>query len=322
MSDIVKISYNEYNDGDILPSSKVNEIQKCIQSHETVINNSITLDNIKSGTNIEVKKDNNNLIINNTQNVILDFPEGLTLNGTMTELIDSLDEKNIAPGHVYFGGVRCSDLPNNMVQAELKIEIVKNSDGLNVYYFTIISTQVSPYMWTGTGYQGIFGGWQARTHDEELKNYVKNTDYASTDKVGVVKIGDHINVADGVISVPLAGAGRDNIGVVCGGTGHGINVGSSGALMITPAVDSEIANRSNQYKPIVPSNLNTAVKAVLTDSKRISNMTEEEKENARNVIGVKTPYEIVKENGYTKTEIEFNKDLAAIEGLADWFANL
>ena len=74
-----------------MPSSKVNEIQRCIQSHETIIENSITLDNIKSGANIEVKKDNNNLIINNTQNVILDFPEGLTLNGTMTELINSLD---------------------------------------------------------------------------------------------------------------------------------------------------------------------------------------------------------------------------------------
>ena len=41
MSDIVKISYNEYNDGDFLPSSKVNEIQRCIQSHETIIENFI-----------------------------------------------------------------------------------------------------------------------------------------------------------------------------------------------------------------------------------------------------------------------------------------
>lgn len=285
MSDIVKISYNEYNDGDILPSSKVNEIQKCIQSHETVINNSITLDNIKSGTNIEVKKDNNNLIINNTQNVILDFPEGLILNGTMTELIDSLDNKNIASGHIYFGGVMCSDLPNNMVQAELKIEIVKNSDGLNVYYFTIISTEVQPYMWTGTGYQGEFSGWQARTYDEELKNYVKTTSINSD---------------------------------------YGIGIGgeSNDLLVLQYAVNSSITSRTGSYNPITPENLNFAVKASLTDSKRISDMTEEEKENARNVIGVKTPYEIVKENGYTKTEIEFNKDLAAIEGLADWFANL
>lgn len=291
MSDIVKISYNEYNDGDFLPSSKVNEIQRCIQSHETIIENSITLDNIKSGANIEVKKDNNNLIINNTQNVILDFPEGLTLNGTMTELINSLDNKDIVSGCIYFGGVMCSDLPNNMIQAELKIEIVKNSDGLNVYYFTIISTEIPPYMWTGTGYQGIFSGWQVRPTGEDLVDYVKFTDYATTDQFGVVKVSEGLRVVNGKVSV-------------------------------NPAGESVITSRSLATMPIVPSSLNFAVKSALSDANRINDMTDEEKANARDVIGIKTPYEIVKENGYTKTETEFNKDLAAIEGLADWFANL
>ena len=67
MSDIEKISYNEYNDGDFLPFSKVNEIQRCIQSHETIIEKMkrltiplalaslvvhLTADKIKSGEEI------------------------------------------------------------------------------------------------------------------------------------------------------------------------------------------------------------------------------------------------------------------------------
>lgn len=136
--------------------------------------NYVTFDNIKSGKNIKITKDDNkNLTIDNIQNIIMNFPSYVATDGTMTELIASLDENNTPTGIIYFGGITCSDLPNNMMQAELKIEVVKNSNNLNVYYFTIVSTNVSPYMWTGTGYQGIFSGWQARTYDEELKNMLK-----------------------------------------------------------------------------------------------------------------------------------------------------
>ena len=90
-----------------------------------------------------------------------------------------------------------------------------------------------------------------------LADYVKKTDYASASAAGVVRAN----------------------------TGHGISIGSSGNIMISRAVDTEIANRTEQYKPITPITLNTAVKAALTDSNRITGMTESEKANARDVIG-------------------------------------
>lgn len=138
-------------------------------STEVNLENYVTFDNIKSGKNIKItKNEDNDLLIDNIQEIIMDFPEYIITNDTMTELIASLDENDTPTGVIYFGGITCSDLPDGLLQGELKIEVVKNSDNLNVYYFTIVSTEVPPYQWTATGYQGDFSGWQARPTTEDL----------------------------------------------------------------------------------------------------------------------------------------------------------
>lgn len=324
-----------------------------IGSTEVNLENYVTFDNIKSGKNIKITKDDNkNLTIDNIQNIIMNFPSYVATDGTMTELIASLDENNTPTGIIYFGGITCSDLPNNMMQAELKIEVVKNSNNLNVYYFTIVSTNVSPYIWTGTGYQGIFSGWQARTYDEELKKYVKNTDYATRDTAGTVIVrsenGLYINSKGILVTVAatedeitkrnsiyhlitpsnlntavkatllddkkltftedetktiresLGAVGTTDYptsttaGVVKCNTGHGLLVGESGHIQITPASDPEITDRSNLYKPITPNHLNFAVKSALTDENRITGLTDVEKTNARGVIGAASSSEFDK----------------------------
>lgn len=87
------------------------------------------------------------------------------------------------------------------------------------------------------------------------EDVVKNTDYATIQKAGVVKIGG------------------------------GLTNGENGVLSINPATPASIYGRTDSNTPIVPSNLNEAVKAALSDSSRISDMTDTEKENARGVIG-------------------------------------
>lgn len=64
--------------------------------------------------------------------------------------------------------------------------------------------------------------------------YVKNTDYATKTSVGVVKASE----------------------------GGGIGVSSSGNLMTVKATDTEIDEKTNTFKPIVPSNLEYAVKSI------------------------------------------------------------
>lgn len=67
---------------------------------------------------------------------------------------------------------------------------------------------------------------------------------------------------------------------------NGVAFNSSNKNLYVQMADSTaISQRQSNYKPIVPSNLNTAVKAALSDANRISDMTAAEKANARGVIG-------------------------------------
>lgn len=97
-----------------------------------------------------------------------------------------------------------------------------------------------------------------------LNNYVKFTDFAEKSKGGVVCVND----------------------------ANGITLNQVKELEIYGALPIMIENR-NSNCPITPKNLNTAVKAALTDSKRITGMTDSEKANARDVIGAEQKTTIV-----------------------------
>lgn len=92
----------------------------------------------------------------------------------------------------------------------------------------------------------------------DLTKYVKNTDYATASKAGIVKIGS---------------------------SNYGLGINTYKELFIVQATNAQIKARDNDCVPIVPKNLNTAVKAALSDDNCISDMTDTEKSNARNVIG-------------------------------------
>lgn len=90
----------------------------------------------------------------------------------------------------------------------------------------------------------------------DLSNYVKFTDMATNDKAGVVLVD----------------------------SSYGIKLSSTNKLSTILAGPTQIAERKNATVVIVPQNLNAAVKAALSDANRISDMTNEEKTNARRVI--------------------------------------
>lgn len=81
------------------------------------------------------------------------------------------------------------------------------------------------------------------------------TDYATGDKAGVVRI--------------YAG---------------GLMVGDKGKISINKATDTEINYKGNEYKPIVPKNLDYAVKMGLTANKLT--LTDDEKKSAQAWLGI------------------------------------
>lgn len=78
-------------------------------------------------------------------------------------------------------------------------------------------------------------------------------------KVSDVKIDGTSIVTSGVANIPEATSSQ--LGVVKVDGDYGID-NSSGVLKINPASDSEIDDRDDEYKPIVPCNLEYAVRSV------------------------------------------------------------
>ena len=78
--------------------------------------------------------------------------------------------------------------------------------------------------------------------DTTLADYVKKTDYASDNVGGVVRVVGH---------------------------SFGVSITEKGVLMTIEASNNEIDQKTNRYKPIVPSNLEYAVKSVTYDKSEI-----------------------------------------------------
>lgn len=97
------------------------------------------------------------------------------------------------------------------------------------------------------------------TLDDDLKGYVKDTDYATNNKGGVVKVTSY---SSGLIM-------------------------HNGTITTAPATTSNIDARNEEWKPITTRNLDYAVKKALSDCKLQEEKawTDEEKKSARELIG-------------------------------------
>ena len=103
------------------------------------------------------------------------------------------------------------------------------------------------------------GAWEkigSASVEVDLTDYVKNTDYATSDTAGIVKVL------------------RSN----------GLTVDSEGRIMTDGAGRAEIAAKQNYKNPIMPSNLDYAVKVGITTN--TETLTDEEKAQAQSWLGV------------------------------------
>ena len=130
------------------------------------------------------------------------------------------------------------------------------------------------------------------TMDKALKNSITTNTIELTDEektnacnwIGAVKDvqanGTSI-ITDGIANIPVAGAGG-KLGLIFP-AGFGINVTASGALATVKATDALIEAKTNNFQPVVPSNLDYAVKVGVTTNTK--ELTTEEKANACNWLG-------------------------------------
>lgn len=131
------------------------------------------------------------------------FPAGLDTSHTTSAFMTSIRALNLPAGSTYLGGVTLTDMPFNG-NAEVEIYVYPN----NVIYLTLRSANISPYMWECNSH--TYRGWEAvgkAYTDNALTNYVQNTDYATSQKGGAIKIGNGsgTDILNGVIRANIYG---------------------------------------------------------------------------------------------------------------------
>ena len=113
------------------------------------------------------------------------------------------------------------------------------------------------------------------------------------DAVTDVQLNGSSIVKDGVANVPIASEGLPgSLGVVKPDNNYGTTVNNTGTIATSRAIESDITSRSQQYRPIVPYNLDYAVKAAMCDGKGAA-WTADEQKAARERIGITEEFQQV-----------------------------
>ena len=116
------------------------------------------------------------------------FPNSWTTNDDMAALINDINNDTSArPGDVYLDTVELSDLPEGIMQGEMKVEIMSELDGIGkVIVFTMTSSNVAPYHWEYTSAYGSTGTWRGWVTDSQLQSEAtarQNADNALDTKI-------------------------------------------------------------------------------------------------------------------------------------------
>lgn len=106
--------------------------------------------------------------ITNTINKIIvsnqPFPESWPIDNqhSFDDLIAAIDaDEEAVKGKVYLSTVHYTDLPDNMADAELKVEIMDDRYSHKIAVFSITSANRSPYNWHATMWSGDLTAWHS-----------------------------------------------------------------------------------------------------------------------------------------------------------------
>ena len=131
---------------------------------------------------------------------------------------------------------------------------------------------------------------------------------------GLTLNGNPVEVVDGVVGIPRTS--QNDWGVVRVNPGVGIGA-DSGQIYTIRAENAEIAARTQNFKPIVPSNLNEAVKAALTDANHVT-LTDAEKTTAQTVLGVDAAVSGYATETFVENAVSGKQDAITVDNKLDY----
>lgn len=127
------------------------------------------------------------------------------------------------------------------------------------------------------------------TTKTDLVSAINEVNTTASGKVSDVKVDGTSIVSSGVADIVRANG--STFGVVKINSPNGIAMSSNGQLYINKATDAEIEGKTNNYKPIVPANLDKAIVEGVSDNS--ITLTETQKKNARTWQGVANSADLV-----------------------------
>lgn len=133
--------------------------------------------------------------------IIGDIPNNVKVNGTSEEFFKSLNDAyyagTISLNDMFQGQVNMSDLPNNITNAEVTIQVIEGIGGIPIFNVTLTTTEInddySPYRWDYSSREGEFTEWYARAignkdggsgADETI--YIDNSDESKAKNLEVI----------------------------------------------------------------------------------------------------------------------------------------
>lgn len=148
------------------------------------------------------------------------YPNTWRTNGTMADLIEDINnDPDATTGKTFLNTISVSDLPGDMIQAEVRVDIMSQLGNHKVLLFTTTSSDTAPYHWEYTsayGREGEWRSWMTNSNNyytkSEVNQMVSNidlTDYYTKNQVD--SMVSNIASADGYSHVFLTQTEYDNL---------------------------------------------------------------------------------------------------------------
>lgn len=208
-----------------------------------------------------------------------------------TQVITALNGKaNSSHTHSYDDLTDKPEIPEAYDDTEVKQMIQGKAAADHTHSYNALTDKPEiPAAYDDTAVRGLIDGLDAGKADADHVHTWEEIEEKPDIPVATdVRINGTSIVEDGVANIPVASGGGVK-GVVSGASTYGTVTTGDGYVKVQKASDEQIKARNSHYVPIVPVNLNTAVKSALTDAKRIGvngdGLTSAEMDNACAVLG-------------------------------------
>lgn len=144
-----------------------------------------------SGSNNPVTSQGIKTYVDSASVTFKQYPASVVTDGTTQQFISSIQALNAPVGNAYLGTVTLSDLPDGLIQEEVRTYVYSN----NIIYCILYSADAEPYRWWCNSYD--FRGWEPMSPPEV--NVVQNTGTSTTDVMSQNAVTNAIDdVADDI----------------------------------------------------------------------------------------------------------------------------